>query len=288
MELSPTSHPKMLEQQYQRLCRQRQTGRLDQTAFEAAVARLQFQDSQGRLWMIGVQTGQWYCDDNGTWRPGTPPEAASGREGHIYEFAPKHLTVSAVLAILIFTCLLMLPVSRAAPGPFPLLQPSPRPPLSDNGQSDNKDDNKSSGRGSDIRGTVTDLSRGRPGAGVPILLNNALATFTDTDGSYTITGLNAGAYTVSLDLNSQGELAYGPVNITLDGQNPVVVNLAYYSQPLPTDTPQPTPTLPAVSPATTSAGLPASGQALGYRPLLLIGVGSLLVVMGLIFLPLKH
>jgi hypothetical protein len=100
---------------------------------------------------------------------------------------------------------------------------------------------------------------------------------TDTDGSYSITGLPAGAYTVLPELRGQGVPAQGPIFVSVDGQNSVTVDLAYYSQsqpPPPTDTPQPPVTL-----AEPPAALPASG-APGQQPLLLIGLGVLLFAAG--------
>lgn len=37
--------------------------------YQAAVNRLQFQDSQGRYWMIGAQSGNWYVFDGVNWIP---------------------------------------------------------------------------------------------------------------------------------------------------------------------------------------------------------------------------
>lgn len=172
--------------------------------------------------------------------------------------------------------LLILPISQASPGALPPAAPSPRPPVTEG--SDNGD---SGSPGSAIYGKVTDLSRQQPGAAVEVIVNGAIVR-TDTDGSYSITGLNAGDYTVSIDLHGQGEPAQGPVHVAVDGVNNVVVDLDYYSQAAPTDTPQPSATAPAVSAASTPAALPDSGAPLAHRPPGLIVLGLSLLVIGLI------
>ncbi|MCG3211068.1 MAG: hypothetical protein FOGNACKC_04705 [Anaerolineae bacterium] len=181
--------------------------------------------------------------------------------------------VGAITGVIILS-LVILPISQAAPGAFPQAAPSPRPPLKEDSSGG------SSGPSSAIYGTVTDLSRQQPGAAIEVTVNGAIVR-TDTDGSYSITGLKAGDYTVSLNLNGQGQPAQGPVHVTLDGSHNAVIELEYYSQAAPTDTPQPTATVAVVSATTTPAELPDSGASMVYRPLVYILLGLLLLVTGM-------
>ncbi|MCB0153280.1 MAG: carboxypeptidase regulatory-like domain-containing protein [Anaerolineae bacterium] len=174
--------------------------------------------------------------------------------------------------------LLILPISQASPGALPPAAPSPRPPVTEG--SDNGD---SGSPGSAIYGKVTDLSRQQPGAAVEVVVNGAIVR-TDTDGSYSITGLNAGDYTVSVDLHGQGEPAQGPLYVSLDGVHNAVIDLNYYSQAVPTDTPQPTATVQVVSVASTPAALPDSGASLAHRPPGLMVLGLLLLITGIFLL----
>ena len=190
---------------------------------------------------------------------------------------------SKLLRIVSFCCmisgmillsLLILPVSQASPGNVPPAAPSPRPPL--------EEGSRDSGTpGSTIFGTVTDLSRQQPGQAIEVVVNGATVR-TDTDGGYSITDLNAGDYTVVLELHGQGEPVQGPVHVTLDGVHHAVIDLDYYSQPSPTDTPQPTATAQVVSAASTPAALPDSGASLSHRPPGLVFLGLLLLTLGII------
>lgn len=178
---------------------------------------------------------------------------------------------------LILLALTILPVSQASPGSMPLPDASPRPPLPDgNGGSDG-----SSSPSSAIYGTVTDLSLQQPGAAVDVSVNGAIVR-TDTNGSYSITGLNAGDYSVSLALNGQGVPAQGAVHVGLDGSHNAVINLDYYSQAAPTDTPQPTATVKVVTAASTPADLPDSGAPGKQQPSSFIWGGLLLLAAGTI------
>jgi hypothetical protein len=141
------------------------------------------------------------------------------------------------------------------------------------------------------------LSTGQPAAGVQISVNGRIV-WSDAAGSYSITGLPAGEYSVVLQLQGQGIPAQGPVFVTVDGQHSVTVNLTYYSQlqPLPTDTPQPLPVIPAavttpgtlplaatpgtLPPAATPDTLPPAGAPIAHRPLVMIGFGFLLTLVG--------
>jgi hypothetical protein len=218
-----------------------------------------------------------------------PPQPRSSAAKPSPFFALLAIPVKTTLmvggALMIILALLVWPVGSAPPAGGPMLAPSPRPPLgqdsgggsgdggSDSGGSSNSG---SSGPTSAIVGTVTDLSTGQPGAGIEVSVNGQIVR-TDTDGSYSITGLTAGGYTVSPELGGQGEAAQSAVYVNVDGQNSVTVDLDYYSQaqPLPTDTPQ-----PAVSAADPPPELPNSGGVTAHRPLVIAGFGMLLVAAG--------
>ena len=129
-----------------------------------------------------------------------------------------------------------------------------------------------------ISGTVTDMSTGRPQAGIAVSVSGFPPVHTDGQGRYAVAGLPAGQYSLSLKLGDQEVSAQGPVFVNVDGQNSVTVDLAYYGQPqpLPTDTP-----LPAVTPAATPLPrLPVSGTPFGYGPLVVLGLGLLLILVG--------
>lgn len=174
--------------------------------------------------------------------------------------------------------LAILPVSQASPGNLPQLEASPRPPL-ENG--DNGRDSSSSSPSSAIYGKVTDLSRQQPGAAVEVSVNGAIVR-TDTEGKYSITGLSAGDYTVSLALDGQGMPAQGPIHVGLGSSHNAVINLDYYSQPIPTDTPQPTATVSVVTAASTPAAIPDAGAPNKHQPLSFIWGGLILLTTGVI------
>jgi LPXTG-motif cell wall-anchored protein len=198
-------------------------------------------------------------------------------------------TKSMLILIAALAGLLALLTRPVAGAPLPDIeaQPSPRPTLattpssapppapaknnSDDHDNNDDDDDDDSGPRSAIFGTVSDLSSGRPGTGLPVSVNGAIVT-TDSAGRYSITGLVSGEYTVVLQLPGEWWAAQEPLAVHLDGQNSVTVDLAYYSQSPPTATPLPTPTpLPPIL-------LPETGASSGGW--FLITVGLLLVVGG--------
>ncbi|RMF03235.1 MAG: hypothetical protein D6768_06380, partial [Chloroflexi bacterium] len=64
-----------LERRYQALVRDYQAGNLDEATFTAEVDKLQFQDSYGRYWMMGVQSGAWHYYDGQAWQQANPNDA---------------------------------------------------------------------------------------------------------------------------------------------------------------------------------------------------------------------
>jgi hypothetical protein len=61
------------EKTYKDLKSQHAAGKLSDADFEAQVGKLKLQDSQGRWWQIGVQTGEWYMHDGQKWNKAKPP-----------------------------------------------------------------------------------------------------------------------------------------------------------------------------------------------------------------------
>ena len=99
---------------------------------------------------------------------------------------------------------------------------------------------------SDIYGMVTDLTTGQPNTSVLVLVRvNEVLLRTDTLGTFSLTGLKAGTFEVSLELPA-GYTAAQPVQtITLGDGARASVDLQYYSGPVPAATPE----LPASSPS---------------------------------------
>jgi hypothetical protein len=302
------------EQQYHTLRRSYQARQIDEETFLAAVDDLGFEDEQGIYWMIGAETGHWYYYDGANWRAGTPApppvptvaigvtptsQAQPGHDWSTWLMAPSRLILMGGLALAAML-ILVLPV-RGFPSDAPMPAPSPRPPLGQDGGGGSGGSGGGSGGGggnpsgaggaavirqSSIRGVLTDASTGQPGSGIEISVSGAIVR-TDTDGSYSITGLSSGEYTVSPVLLGQGVPAQEAVYVSLDGVSEVMVDLAYYSDspPLPTDTPQAVAAVP-VSPemmATPPPTLPDSGAPASPAPLLMLALGGILVFLGGLF-----
>ncbi len=65
-----------MEQRFRELKGRFDAGALSAKKFESQVAALQFRDAQNRLWMIGVQSGNWYWYDGAQWVAGQPSAPA--------------------------------------------------------------------------------------------------------------------------------------------------------------------------------------------------------------------
>ena len=61
---------------FQRLKAQYDAGALSEADFKARLQDLMIQDEQGRWWMIGYETGQWYVHDGEKWAQAEPPPIA--------------------------------------------------------------------------------------------------------------------------------------------------------------------------------------------------------------------
>ena len=66
-----------VEDEYYRLKGKYATGRLTEEEFDQALKDLVFQDAQGRYWIVGAETGEWYASDGGAWLKAQPPAAAT-------------------------------------------------------------------------------------------------------------------------------------------------------------------------------------------------------------------
>ena len=69
-----------VESEYRRLKAQVAAGQISEDEFKAKLQELMIQDEQGRWWVIGFETGQWYVHDGKTWVQGQPPSLAASSE----------------------------------------------------------------------------------------------------------------------------------------------------------------------------------------------------------------
>jgi len=63
-----------VEAEFERLKAQFEAGALTEAEFKAQLEELMIQDKQGRWWMIGYETGEWYYHDGEKWVLGEPPQ----------------------------------------------------------------------------------------------------------------------------------------------------------------------------------------------------------------------
>ena len=133
----------------------------------------------------------------------------------------------------------------------------PKPPSTPNGGGPNggsSGSNKSEKKDeifASIYGQVTDLSTGRPGQGLEIDIEGIIVR-TDSEGRFSLTGLDAGTYEATLILPNQATAAQGSITISLGEEETVTIDLDYYSQNPPTPTPVDTPE-PELEPTPTPA-----------------------------------
>ena len=59
-------------------------GAISQQEFIDALKQLRIRDDAGRFWMIGVQSGKWYCSDGSGWVQAEPPSASQRKAICIY------------------------------------------------------------------------------------------------------------------------------------------------------------------------------------------------------------
>ena len=82
-----------VEAQYTRLKAQFAAGALSEADFKARLQGLMIEDEQGRWWIIGYETGQWYVHDGEQWVPGQPPRPAAEASAPQAEAEPKQPSV---------------------------------------------------------------------------------------------------------------------------------------------------------------------------------------------------
>ena len=63
-----------VEAEFQRLKGQFEAGTLTEEEFKAQLEELMIQDEEGKWWIIGYETGQWYYHDGDKWVQSKPPE----------------------------------------------------------------------------------------------------------------------------------------------------------------------------------------------------------------------
>lgn len=68
---------KEIEEQFLRLRGQFAVGLITAEEFDAALQELQVEDAEGRVWMIGANTGRWYYTKNPEWVEGDPVHPAA-------------------------------------------------------------------------------------------------------------------------------------------------------------------------------------------------------------------
>lgn len=74
---------KEVERRYQELVEAQRAGKITQAQWEQQLKALILQDTKGRYWTIGAQTGKWYYYDGIRWSEGTPQQDifSTGRPG---------------------------------------------------------------------------------------------------------------------------------------------------------------------------------------------------------------
>jgi hypothetical protein len=204
----------------------------------------------------------------------TPAGKASHRIASLLAIPAKSLLMAGVMFVAILA-LLALPAVGAPPASGPAIAPSPRPPLGGQGSGGGGGGGDGDGTTGAIVGTVTDLSTGGPGQAIQVAVSGYPPVRTDSQGRYSITGLPAAEYSVSMQLDGQATPARGPVFVLVDGWSSTTVDLAYYSQgqPLPAEMPQPEVAAPPPD-------LPQSGAPAGRKPLAVAGLGLVLSLTG--------
>jgi hypothetical protein len=79
-----------VEDEYSRLKEQLTSGRITQAQFESAVHNLMFQDSEGRYWMVGAESGKWYMYNGQTWMRALPPRMLAQPQPFATRSLPLH------------------------------------------------------------------------------------------------------------------------------------------------------------------------------------------------------
>ncbi len=72
-----------VEVEFERLKAQFEAGAFTEAEFKARLEDLMIQDEQGRWWMIGFETGQWYYHDGQKWVQSEPPPVVERRREQV-------------------------------------------------------------------------------------------------------------------------------------------------------------------------------------------------------------
>lgn len=77
---------KKVEKRFDELQEERRQGRISQREFIDSLKQLRFRDDEGKFWMVGARSGQWYCFDpeRNEWVPAVPPALNSHKAICIY------------------------------------------------------------------------------------------------------------------------------------------------------------------------------------------------------------
>jgi hypothetical protein len=89
MSPGPDPRYRQNEEQYYRLRGQLASGRITRQQFEAELQRLVLQDSMGRYWAVGADSGQWMMHDGRQWVRATPPGNAPPAPGTLPSALPE-------------------------------------------------------------------------------------------------------------------------------------------------------------------------------------------------------
>lgn len=94
-----------LERKYYELRGRQASGQLSEAEFQAAVEKLTLEDTQGRTWTIGAQSGKWFVSRGGEWVPAQPPYDASPPARSGAKKGPSVGLIIGIVALLLILCL---------------------------------------------------------------------------------------------------------------------------------------------------------------------------------------
>ncbi len=75
---------KKIEQEYSELKEKFWQGRISRQEFIEELRKLPLKDQQGKFWMVGAKSGQWYYYDGKNWIQSKPPSIKEGKAICIY------------------------------------------------------------------------------------------------------------------------------------------------------------------------------------------------------------
>lgn len=86
-----------VQEEYLRLREQFAAGFISAEEFDAALQNLQVEDGQGRVWMLGANTGRWYYASSPRWVEADPVQSANGEADAVQNAVSTHETSLAVV-----------------------------------------------------------------------------------------------------------------------------------------------------------------------------------------------